>query len=671
MIPHDATPDDRNADPSNTRRLPGNGRARLLLALLSLAVLGGLIVIGLATRSGPDEHDVVTMAPYINVKDYGATGDGLTDDTAAIQRAISRNVGQLAMQTIYFPAGTYLVSNRLEWRDEHGDFQPYLTLQGESRDTTVIRLKDGAAGFDNPGNPKAVIFTASGLFVEQATGGGKNYRKLGEGNEAFQNFIYDLTVDTGAGNPGAIGIDFLGNNLAAIRNVLVRSGDGSGVAGISMTRQWVGPALLKHVEVVGFDYGIDAAQSEYGITFEDIEVSGQNRAGVRNHDNVLSFRDLSSDNSVPALLNTGGAGLVVLIDSDFAGGSTDTSAVINEVGEVYLRNVSGDGYRSLLQDGSTVVPGLELGEYASLGSVPAGGGSLGIVVKETPEPPVEPVDSWVSVADFGARAFDSDGQIDYDDDAEAVQEAIDSGATTIYFPPGRYLFSDTVTVRNNVQRIEFRGSAIGVTSKNAFGDGRPLLAIGNGAPPVVVLNQLGDFDASNMPADKEPYIRQATGRALVIRDSALPGFRTGANAGPLFLEDVCCGRLEIDDQQVWARQLNIEVDGEPMITNNSGDLWVLGLKTERAATVARTMNAGRTEVLGGLLYPSTSVPADQPAFVNNNASQTLVYATSAYDGGSTYGTQSLTLMKDNVRRLLDADLPRRKTLGSFVFLLRD
>jgi len=42
-----------------------------------------------------------------NVKDFGAVGDGVTDDTTAIQAAID------ALRVVYFPAGTYLVSSAL------------------------------------------------------------------------------------------------------------------------------------------------------------------------------------------------------------------------------------------------------------------------------------------------------------------------------------------------------------------------------------------------------------------------------------------------------------------------------------------------------------------------------------------------------------------------------
>jgi glucan 1,3-beta-glucosidase len=61
---------------------------------------------------------------FRNVKDYGAKGDGTTDDTAAIQKAINtgdstgtRASGQFGSTgqpaVVYFPAGTYLVKSTI------------------------------------------------------------------------------------------------------------------------------------------------------------------------------------------------------------------------------------------------------------------------------------------------------------------------------------------------------------------------------------------------------------------------------------------------------------------------------------------------------------------------------------------------------------------------------
>lgn len=68
-------------------------------------------------QGNPVYHDHWDIEPFCNVRAFGAKGDGITDDTAAIQRAIEcaclyrRIMGIDRTVPVFFPAGTYMISN--------------------------------------------------------------------------------------------------------------------------------------------------------------------------------------------------------------------------------------------------------------------------------------------------------------------------------------------------------------------------------------------------------------------------------------------------------------------------------------------------------------------------------------------------------------------------------
>ena len=57
-----------------------------------------------AETTGESGSDGIMTGKLVSVRDYGAVGDGLTDDTKAIQTAVSSD------DTIYFPPGDYKIS---------------------------------------------------------------------------------------------------------------------------------------------------------------------------------------------------------------------------------------------------------------------------------------------------------------------------------------------------------------------------------------------------------------------------------------------------------------------------------------------------------------------------------------------------------------------------------
>ena len=59
---------------------------------------------------------------FLNVKDYGAKGDGTSNDTNAINLAIAT---ALAGRIVYFPTGTYLITSEIDITAN------YITLMGD------------------------------------------------------------------------------------------------------------------------------------------------------------------------------------------------------------------------------------------------------------------------------------------------------------------------------------------------------------------------------------------------------------------------------------------------------------------------------------------------------------------------------------------------------------
>jgi hypothetical protein len=585
---------------------------------------------------------------------YNAKGDGVTDDTKAIQQAIFDGKplrgGRGGQAVVFLPAGTYRVTNTLGWYQVDGTHKAYVALVGAGRGKTLIRLADAAPGFTEAAKPKPVIQTNNSTNTANAPLWTPN-----TGNEAFANYITDLTVDTGLGNPGAVGIDFIGHNLNGIERVTIRSTDEKEPAlkGLSLERE-VGPSLFSRVEVIGFKKGVSIkSYGYYPTTFERLFLRGQREVGVSVDNANVIFRKLISQLSVPAVQQTGSTSLMVMLDSDLRGENPAVPA-IQASDALDIRDVSSSGYSRLLSHSVAKAP--DANALASFQHpAPPVPPPARLPVRETPAAFEAPVAEWANVRKFGAVA---DGKTD---DAPAFQRALDSGAAVVYIPRAIYRLSQTLTVPETVRRIEGFASILLAERPSGF-SGDSMLKVSSGAETLSI-RELG-FERT--PNSLTAILHTAP-RALVLRNAAQVSYVGQTGAGELFAEgfnsDAFVRRALTlaPGQSAWIRQLNIECrTAEPlddMVLNAGAKLWVLGIKAEMPTVLIRTVGGGVTETMGGWIDPVIYPGNDLSAFYVRDADLRLSLVSHQHNGGYRNIVENTT---GGERRLLKAaDLPDR------------
>ena len=99
--------------------------------------------------------DIITTSPWVDVRAFGATGDGVTDDTAAIQAAIDYAqtlvVGVSQAPMVYFPSGDYDINDTIIWKSANlGGIFPNTAVRiywnGVANGTAIIKPSGYAGG---------------------------------------------------------------------------------------------------------------------------------------------------------------------------------------------------------------------------------------------------------------------------------------------------------------------------------------------------------------------------------------------------------------------------------------------------------------------------------------------------------------------------------------------
>ena len=201
---------------------------------------------GAVNRSGASK-----LADVISVKDYGAAGDGVTDDLTAINNALS--AASSKGQRILFPAGTYAVSGTVVvpskteiegvGRGDASSINTVIKALPNFNGSTVVQMGTGpAANF--------------GVQVKNMTIDGSGTVGICLSNFYSQDLSYgkDLMLT----NCGAIALlisSASAQNSGPFENIEIHSGGGSAVTASSICAQVTGLTSFRGIKGITCDAG--------------------------------------------------------------------------------------------------------------------------------------------------------------------------------------------------------------------------------------------------------------------------------------------------------------------------------------------------------------------------------------------------------------------------------
>lgn len=366
---------------------------------------------------------------FRNVMDYGAKGDGVTNDFVAIQRALTEDrtstwghPNSSDSTVVYFPPGTYMINDTLS---------SYMFTQmiGNYKCRPKIKMMPCTAAGDRK-------------FLVQAT---NTYE--GEHVSNFYHSINNIDLDLGEDNIQACGIHWAVAQATVLRNMTINVS--SGQSGI-----WVengGGGTIADVEVIGGQTGIFIGGQQW--TFRNVYIHGAAQIGIDiNWNWVFTFISCHFTDMRVGMVVRKGAGSVVLLDTTFdslfLGISSDFPLLLPAllIDGLHATNTT------YLIDGMTGGSGsssLELWyqghAWNKASPIPALQGKP----KSNRADNAVPTNCALDTFDQGPEIYNAydagatgDGKTD---DTAALQKALNTHSR-VFLPQGTYLLSDTLTI---------------------------------------------------------------------------------------------------------------------------------------------------------------------------------------------------------------------------------
>lgn len=181
---------------------------------------------------------------------FNATGNGTTDDTAAVQAAVNA-AHAVGGAVVFFPAGTYRITSALT-------LYSYVRLVGASMKTTTIRQ---------------ISTTANGVFGHELEGAGiEELTILGPGSGSGQGVFFDRATSP------AVGINYRIN----MRRVMVDSFGGDGLHVQQCIVSSFDTVEVRQCGGHGFDFhGVSGGAAGTSVNFKACYSNANSLAGYR------------------------------------------------------------------------------------------------------------------------------------------------------------------------------------------------------------------------------------------------------------------------------------------------------------------------------------------------------------------------------------------------------
>jgi hypothetical protein len=438
----------------------------LVLSLLLAFGFGQAAVIPVQAQSVYTTRLDDPRAVYLDAAEFGARGDGMADDSAALQAALDKAESTTAHEGILFmPAGRYRITRTIYvW--------PGVRVIGYGAQRPVIILGAATPGFQK--DIGVMVMFAGWTPVEVAKMGRVPFSPPGTvpPNNAiadahpstFYSAMSNIDFEIGDGNAAAVAIRMHAAQHAFLSHMNFHIG--SGLAALTEVGN-----EAEDLHFYGGRYGIltDKTSPAWQYTLIDSTFDGQREAAIREHEAALTLiRDSFSDVPIAIDIDPEYSDELWVKDCRFENVSGHAVTISNEknpMTEIGFENAVLENvpvFARFRESGKTVDGKGNIYKVSSFNYgliVPAEGvmGSMGTIyvakqLASTPPalphaiPALPPTTEWVNVHTLGVKG---DGETD---DTAAIEKAIEAHRV-LYFPSGHYVVKDTLNLKPDTVMI--------------------------------------------------------------------------------------------------------------------------------------------------------------------------------------------------------------------------